>query len=101
MIRSIENGFVSDFTRTGEVSLCLSVTARVTLKDGTYHEHVGCGRIENYTSKAVSFAKSEERSDRKGIFAIFSGVELAHCPITLLSIPEPRQSRHRGRSDQI
>jgi DNA repair and recombination protein RAD52 len=89
VIRSIENGFVGDFTRTGEASLCLSVTARVTLKNGTYHEDVGCGRIENYTSEAVSFA-SDERGDRRDIFAIFSGVELAHCPITLLSIPEPR-----------
>ena len=47
-IRSIENGFVDEFARTGKVSMCLSVTVRRVV----HTIDVGYGHIENYTSKA-------------------------------------------------
>jgi hypothetical protein len=38
-MRSIEVGFADEYTRTGRTSQCLSVTVRVTWKDGTYFYH--------------------------------------------------------------
>lgn len=39
-----------------------SVIVRVTLKDGTYHEDVGCGSIENSRSKSAAFEKVKKEA---------------------------------------
>lgn len=45
---------------TLKVSLGLSVIVRVTLKDGTFHEDVGYGHIENCKGKAAAFEKAKK-----------------------------------------
>ena len=41
----------------GRVSVGISVIVRITLKDGTYHEDIGHGSIENAKTKAAAFEK--------------------------------------------
>jgi DNA repair and recombination protein RAD52 len=38
----------------------LSVIVRVTLRDGTYHEDIGYGHIENSKGKAAAFEKAKK-----------------------------------------
>ncbi|KAI9737791.1 MAG: DNA repair protein rad52 [Cirrosporium novae-zelandiae] len=52
--------FLDENEHTGKVSLGISVIVRVTLKDGTYHEDVGYGHIENCKGKAPAFEKAKK-----------------------------------------
>ena len=45
---------------TLKISLGLSVIVRVTLRDGTYHEDIGYGHIENCKGKAAAFEKAKK-----------------------------------------
>ena len=58
-IQNIQIDFV-DENQNGRVSLGLSVIVRVTLKDGTFHEDVGYGHIENCKGKAAAFEKAKK-----------------------------------------
>ena len=58
-IQNIHIDFV-DEAQSGRVSLGLSVIVRVTLKDGTFHEDVGYGHIENCKGKAAAFEKAKK-----------------------------------------
>jgi DNA repair and recombination protein RAD52 len=58
-IQNIQIDFV-DESQSGRVSLGLSVIVRVTLKDGTFHEDVGYGHIENCKGKAAAFEKAKK-----------------------------------------
>jgi DNA recombination protein Rad52 len=40
----------------------LSVIMRVTLRDGTYHEDIGYGHIENAKNKAQAFEKTKKEA---------------------------------------
>ncbi|KAL1916077.1 uncharacterized protein VTP21DRAFT_6081 [Calcarisporiella thermophila] len=51
-----------DVSPDKRVSLGLSVIVRVTLKDGTYHEDIGYGSIENSKSKATAFEKAKKEA---------------------------------------
>lgn len=51
----------------GKWSLGLSVVVRVTLKDGTFHEDIGYGNIENCKSKAMAFDKAKKEAVTDGI----------------------------------
>lgn len=55
-----------DTTNTG-VSVGLSCTVRVTLKDGTFHEDIGYGSVENARSKAMAFDKCKKEAMTDGI----------------------------------
>ena len=44
------------------VNLGMSVAVRVTLRDGTYHEDVGYGHIENAKGKAAAFEKTKKEA---------------------------------------
>ena len=44
------------------VNLGMSVVVRVTLRDGTYHEDVGYGHIENAKGKAAAFEKTKKEA---------------------------------------
>ncbi|KAF8474943.1 hypothetical protein BDZ91DRAFT_712041 [Kalaharituber pfeilii] len=57
-IRNIQIDFVEE--NSGKVNLGLSVIMRVTLKDGTYHEDIGYGHIENCKGKAAAFEKAKK-----------------------------------------
>lgn len=46
--------------QTLKISLGLSVIVRVTLRDGTYHEDIGYGHIENCKGKAAAFEKAKK-----------------------------------------
>ncbi|KAE8390624.1 hypothetical protein BDV23DRAFT_154958 [Aspergillus alliaceus] len=59
-IQQIQIDFVDESQNTGKISLGLSVVVRVTLKDGTYHEDIGYGHIENCKGKAAAFEKAKK-----------------------------------------
>ncbi|RMZ88534.1 hypothetical protein DV736_g4227, partial [Chaetothyriales sp. CBS 134916] len=59
-IQQIQIDFVDEHPTTGKVSLGLSVVVRVTLKDGTYHEDVGYGSVENAKGKSAAFEKAKK-----------------------------------------
>ncbi|KAF1937556.1 hypothetical protein EJ02DRAFT_385459 [Clathrospora elynae] len=52
---------------SGKVSLGLSMVVRITLKDGTYHEDIGYGSIENGKGKAASFEKAKKEAATDGL----------------------------------
>ncbi|XP_014558712.1 hypothetical protein COCVIDRAFT_93711, partial [Bipolaris victoriae FI3] len=56
-----------DEHQNGKVSLGLSIVVRITLKDGTYHEDVGYGSIENGKGKAASFEKAKKEAATDGL----------------------------------
>jgi DNA repair and recombination protein RAD52 len=58
-IQNIQIDFV-DENQSGKISLGLSVIVRVTLKDGTFHEDIGYGHIENCKGKAAAFEKAKK-----------------------------------------
>lgn len=59
-IQNIQIDFVDENSQTGKISLGLSVIVRVTLKDGTFHEDIGYGHIENCKGKAAAFEKAKK-----------------------------------------
>ncbi|KAH6918057.1 RAD52 DNA repair protein [Coprinopsis sp. MPI-PUGE-AT-0042] len=46
----------------GKFNICVTATVRVTLRDGVYHEDVGCGTIENIKSKAQGLDKCKKEA---------------------------------------
>ncbi len=59
-IQNIQIDFVDENAQTGKISLGLSVIVRVTLKDGTHHEDIGYGQVENAKGKAAAFEKAKK-----------------------------------------
>ncbi|KAG4029341.1 hypothetical protein MFRU_016g00950 [Monilinia fructicola] len=59
--------FVDENATTFKVSLGLSVIVRVTLRDGTFHEDVGYGHIENCKGKAAAFEKAKKEGTTDGL----------------------------------
>lgn len=59
-IQNIQIDFVDENAQTQRVSLGLSVIVRVTLRDGTFHEDIGYGHIENCKGKAAAFEKAKK-----------------------------------------
>ncbi|KAL8763783.1 MAG: hypothetical protein Q9184_000485 [Pyrenodesmia sp. 2 TL-2023] len=66
-IQQIQIDFVDESQTTGKVSLGLSVIVRVTLRDGTYHEDIGYGHIENCKGKAAAFEKAKKEGTTDGL----------------------------------
>lgn len=60
-IKQIQIDFV-DETSSGKITMGLSVISRVTLKDGTFHEDIGYGHIENCKGKAAAFEKAKKEA---------------------------------------
>ncbi|KAL2257815.1 hypothetical protein VTK26DRAFT_9131 [Humicola hyalothermophila] len=61
-IQNIQVDFVDEHPQTLRISLGLSVIVRVTLRDGTYHEDLGYGHIENAKGKAAAFEKAKKEA---------------------------------------
>jgi DNA repair and recombination protein RAD52 len=62
-VREIQVDFVDvDEARGGAVTLGISAIVRVTLRDGTYHEDVGYGSIENAKAKSMAFDKAKKEA---------------------------------------
>ncbi|KAK5987238.1 DNA repair and recombination protein mus-11 [Cladobotryum mycophilum] len=59
-IQNIQVDFADENPQTQRVSIGLSVILRVTLRDGTYHEDIGYGSIENAKGKAMAFEKAKK-----------------------------------------
>lgn len=59
-IQNIQVDFADENAQTQRVSIGLSVIVRVTLRDGTYHEDIGYGSIENARGKAMAFEKAKK-----------------------------------------
>ena len=66
-IQNIQIDFVDEHPETRKITLGLSVIVRVTLKDGTYHEDVGYGAIENCKGKAAAFEKAKKEGTTDGL----------------------------------
>lgn len=60
MIKEITVDFVDENLQTHKFSIGLSVIVRVTLRDGTFHEDLGYGQIDNCRSKAAAFEKAKK-----------------------------------------
>jgi DNA repair and recombination protein RAD52 len=58
-IQNIQVDYVDELS-SGRVNLGLSVIVRITLRDGTYHEDVGYGSMENAKSKGQAFEKAKK-----------------------------------------
>lgn len=56
-----------DLLGAGRVSLGLSVVVRITIRDGTFHEDIGYGFIENAKGKAVAFEKCKKEAFTDGL----------------------------------
>ncbi|KFX86014.1 hypothetical protein O988_09809, partial [Pseudogymnoascus sp. VKM F-3808] len=59
-IKELQVDFVDENPTTGKVNLGLSVIVRVSLRDGTFHEDIGYGHIENCKGKAAAFEKAKK-----------------------------------------
>ncbi|KAM5352449.1 hypothetical protein ACJ41O_005172 [Fusarium nematophilum] len=66
-IQNIQVDFADENPQTQRVSIGLSVIVRVTLRDGTYHEDVGYGSIENAKGKATAFEKAKKEGTTDGL----------------------------------
>lgn len=66
-VKVITIDFVDEHPQTGKISLGLSVIVRVTLRDGTFHEDVGYGHIENCKGKAAAFEKAKKEGTTDGL----------------------------------
>lgn len=66
-IQNIQVDFAEENPQTQRFSLGLSVIVRVTLRDGTYHEDVGYGSIENAKGKAMAFEKAKKEGTTDGL----------------------------------
>ncbi|KAI7905118.1 uncharacterized protein BX663DRAFT_501825 [Cokeromyces recurvatus] len=51
-----------DVNDNGKISLGVSVTIRITLRDGTFHDDIGYGASENARSKAAAFDKAKKQA---------------------------------------
>ncbi|CAF3563819.1 hypothetical protein SNK03_003523 [Fusarium graminearum] len=66
-IQNIQVDFADENPQTQRFSVGLSVIVRITLRDGTYHEDVGYGSIENAKGKAMAFEKAKKEGTTDGM----------------------------------
>ncbi|PBP19381.1 putative DNA repair and recombination protein rhm52 [Diplocarpon rosae] len=66
-IMDIQVDFIDENPTTLKVSLGLSVVVRVTLRDGTFHEDIGYGHMENAKGKAAAFEKAKKEGTTDGL----------------------------------
>ncbi|CZT09251.1 related to Double Strand Break repair protein mus-11 [Rhynchosporium graminicola] len=66
-IMDVQVDFVDENPTTLKVSLGLSVIVRVTLRDGTFHEDIGYGHMENAKGKAAAFEKAKKEGTTDGL----------------------------------
>ncbi|KAF2204713.1 alpha/beta-hydrolase [Delitschia confertaspora ATCC 74209] len=66
-LQQVQVDFVDENRDTGRINLGLSIIVRVTLRDGTYHEDIGYGHIENCKGKAAAFEKAKKEAATDGM----------------------------------
>ncbi|KAH8554820.1 Rad52/22 double-strand break repair protein [Umbelopsis sp. PMI_123] len=79
-IKSMTTDYI-DVLENGRMNICISVVMRVTLKDGTFHEDIGVGSMENCKSKAIGIqkAKKEAVTDATKRAIRYFGSVLGNC----------------------
>ena len=66
-VQNMQIDFVDENPQNGKITLGLSATVRVTLRDGTYHEDIGYGHTENVKGKAAAFDKAKKEGVTDGL----------------------------------
>ncbi|KAF7545084.1 hypothetical protein G7046_g9646 [Stylonectria norvegica] len=66
-IQNIQVDFADEDPNTHRYTIGLSVIVRVTLRDGTFHEDIGYGSIENAKGKAMAFEKAKKEGTTDGM----------------------------------
>lgn len=61
-IQNVQIDFVDENPQNGKITLGLSTIVRVTIRDGTFHEDIGYGHIENCKGKAAAFEKAKKEA---------------------------------------
>ncbi|KAI7163302.1 hypothetical protein KC316_g4704, partial [Hortaea werneckii] len=61
-IQNVQIDFVDENPTNGKITLGLSTIVRVTVRDGTFHEDIGYGHIENCKGKAAAFEKAKKEA---------------------------------------
>ncbi|KAK5112181.1 hypothetical protein LTR85_011614 [Meristemomyces frigidus] len=61
-IQNVQIDFVDENASNGKITLGLSTIVRVSLRDGTFHEDIGYGHIENCKGKAAAFEKAKKEA---------------------------------------
>ncbi|GMM34446.1 recombinase [Saccharomycopsis crataegensis] len=66
-LKSTSVDYVDIKKETNAISVGLSVVVRVTIRDGTYHEDIGYGSVENGRSKSGAFEKAKKQAITDGM----------------------------------
>lgn len=66
-IVSCQIDYLDTHGKQGRFLLGLSMVVRVTLRDGTFHEDIGYGYVDNCSSKAMAFEKCKKEALTDGI----------------------------------
>jgi DNA repair and recombination protein RAD52 len=61
-IKDISLDFLDEIPQTSRFNIGISVIIRVTLRDGTFHEDIGYGNIDNCKGKAAAFEKAKKEA---------------------------------------
>jgi DNA repair and recombination protein RAD52 len=61
-IMDVQLDFLDEHPQTLKISIGISVIIRVTLRDGTFHEDIGYGNIDNCKGKAPAFEKAKKEA---------------------------------------
>lgn len=61
-IQNIQVDYADENAQTNRITLGISVVVRVTLRDGTFHEDIGYGKIENAKGKGAAFEKAKKEA---------------------------------------
>ncbi len=97
-IKNVQVDYMDD--KNGRYDLGLSVTVRVTLKDGTFHEDIGYGHFENSRSKYQAFekAKKEATTDAMKRALRWFGNALGNCVYNKTYIKEVQKMKNGLKS---
>ncbi|KAI9671786.1 MAG: hypothetical protein M1831_003314 [Alyxoria varia] len=66
-IQDVQVDYADEIQPSGKLNLGISIIVRVTLKDGTFHEDIGYGHIENCKGKAAAFEKAKKEAATDGL----------------------------------
>ncbi|KAF2726978.1 dsRNA-binding domain-like protein [Polyplosphaeria fusca] len=85
-IRKIEADFVDEDSNTGKVSVGFSAVVRLSLQNGTFHEAIGYGNVENCESKGKAFQKARKDAAADGLRSALHYFEGTHGQIKHVSM---------------
>jgi DNA repair and recombination protein RAD52 len=99
-IKDVSVDFLDENPQTLRVNIGISVIIRVTLRDGTFHEDIGYGNIDNCKGKAGAFEKAKKEATTDALKRALKnfGNVLGNCiydkdylsKVTKLKVDKPR-----------